>query len=216
MHSRIALTSIPLTALPVMQQPAETPVAAQAAPASHPDPCVAGSPHPFRKHREAVRIRLARESDAAALAALRWEFRAEGGEPPAVPYAEFSAHYAAFLRAGLAGRERGHVVAEAADGALLGHTVCQVVPLVPRPCRLNDACGVITDNYVRPAYRDGGVGAALLAGTVEWARTRDLETVIVWPSERARPFYARHGFSDRSEVMELVLRTPGDLPAQTA
>jgi GNAT superfamily N-acetyltransferase len=161
----------------------------------------------------AVRIRLAQESDAPALAALRWEFRAEGGEPPAVPYAEFSAHYAAFFQAGLAGGERGHVVAEDADGALLGHTVCQVVPLVPRPCRLNDACGVITDNYVRPAYRDRGVGAALLAGIVEWARTRELETVIVWPSDRARPFYARHGFSDRSEVMELVLRPPGDSPA---
>ena len=30
-------------------------------------------------------------------------------------------------------------------------------------------------------------------------RAGDLETVIVWPSERARPFYAR-------EVMEPVLR----------
>lgn len=157
-----------------------------------------------------MRIRLARESDARALAALRWEFRAEGGEPPAVPYAEFATAYAAFFCAGLAAGERGHVVAEDEGGALIGHTVCQVVPLVPRPCRLDDACGVITDNYVRPASRDGGVGAALLAAAVEWARTRELETVIVWPSDRARPFYARHGFSDRSEIMELVLRPPGD------
>ena len=157
-----------------------------------------------------VRIRLAQKSDAPALAELRWEFRAEGGERPAVSYAEFSAHYAVFFVAGLAAGERGHVVAEGDGGALLGHVVCQVVPLVPRPSRLDDACGVITDNFVRPAYRTRGIGTALLAGALAWARARDLETVIVWPSERARPFYARHGFADRSEVMELVLRLPDD------
>lgn len=111
-----------------------------------------------------MKIRLAQEGDAPALAALRWEFRAEGGERPAVPYAEFAAHYVAFIRVGLATGERGHVVAEGAGGALLGHVVCQVVPLVPRPCRLDDACGVITDNYVRAAYRARGVGGAARGG----------------------------------------------------
>jgi hypothetical protein len=87
-----------------------------------------------------LKIRLAHEGDAIALAALRWEFRAEGGENPVVSYAEFAASYNALFRAGLAADVRAHV--------------------------------------------------------------------IVWPSERARPFYARHGFTARTEVMELVLRRP--------
>ena len=156
-----------------------------------------------------MRIRLATDRDSGALAALRWAFRAEDGEEePVVSFDAFAAHHAEFFRAGLASGQRAHIVADAGDGTLLGHVVCQVIPLVPRPCRLDDACGLITDNYVRESDRNRGIGSALIRGAIAWARGTDLETLIVWPSDRARPFYARHGFSERTEVMELVLRSP--------
>src|SRR5687768_11875947 len=101
--------------------------------------------------------------------------------------------------------ECAHIVAES-HGALIGHVMCQVIPLVPRPWRLDDACGMVTDNYVRPLHRGRGVGSAVLQQAIWWARARDLETIIVWPSDRSRAFYARHGFSGRSEIMEMVLR----------
>ena len=86
-----------------------------------------------------MKIRLARESDAPALAALRWEFRTEGGEPPAVPYAEFSARYAEFFGAGLAAGERGHVVAEAAGPSMLSPT--KVLRAGPAPLTLLSSGG---------------------------------------------------------------------------
>ena len=46
----------------------------------------------------------------------------------------------------------------------------------------------------------------MLVRALIWARDVDLELVIVWPSEQARAFYGRHGFSERTEIMELVLR----------
>jgi len=98
-----------------------------------------------------------------------------------------------------------HFIAESGDG-IVGNIVCQVVPLVPRPCRVHDSCAVITDNYVKPTDRSNGIGSELLRRAVEWARELDLELIIVWPSEQARIFYGRHGFSERTEIMELVLR----------
>ena len=152
------------------------------------------------------KVRAAGLRDVDALAQLRWDFRSEDdGETPCTSFAEFAIHYARFFNAGFASSERAYFVAEL-NGKLIGNIACHVVALVPRPCRLDDACGVITDNYVRPEHRDGGIGSALLSAAVDWARMRDLELVIVWPSDRARPFYARNGFSERTEIMEMVLR----------
>lgn len=151
-------------------------------------------------------VRFAQPDDATALAGLRWEFRAEDdGEEPVVSHDEFVRQYAAFFLAGLTSGARAHGIAEA-DGTVVGHLTCLVIPLVPRPCRIDDGCGMITDNYVRPAYRNRGIGGALMRFMLDWARGRDLETIIVWPSDRARAFYARHAFAERTEIMELVLR----------
>jgi GNAT superfamily N-acetyltransferase len=158
---------------------------------------------------ELVKIRVANEDDATSLAALRWEFRSEDDvEKPVVGYEDFVATYTSFFLAGLASGLRTYVVCETDDG-IVGHVACQVLPLVPRPCRVDDACGVITDNYVRSSYRNRGIGTAILQRAIEWARERDLETLIVWPSDRARTLYARNGFTDRTEIMEMVLRLGG-------
>ena len=45
-----------------------------------------------------------------------------------------------------------------------------------------------------------------MSHVLAWARARDLELLIVWPSERSRTLYARAGFRAESEIMEQVLR----------
>jgi GNAT superfamily N-acetyltransferase len=150
-------------------------------------------------------IRQATESDDTALAALRWEFRAEDGEIPTVPFEEFEDAYAEFFRDGLRHGSRAHFVAELA-GDIVAHLVVQRVPMVPRPKRIHDEWGYVTDNYTKAAFRNAGIGAALLRTAIDWSREEGLELLIVWPSDAAASHYARAGFVPENDIMELSLR----------
>jgi len=151
-------------------------------------------------------IREAHVNDGAALARLRWEFRVDdGGEVPAVTREEFETAYLTYFRAGLATKCRGHIVADV-EGMIVGQITVQTVDMVPRPCKVHDQWGYLTDTYVRPAYRGCGVGSALLDAAVEWARGRDLELLIVWPSDGAVGLYGRAGFVPAADVLQLQLR----------
>lgn len=161
---------------------------------------------------ESYTIRRAIPPDVPALARLRWEFRLEDGETPASAYEAFAARYAAFVRAGLASGEWAYFVAER-EGAIVAHMAVQVVRSVPRPSRASDQWGYLTDVYTTPAWRGRGIGAALLARVTEWARHRDLELLLVSPSEASRAFYGRAGFGDAREFMTLALRDWNDAPA---
>jgi ribosomal protein S18 acetylase RimI-like enzyme len=85
-------------------------------------------------------------------------------------------------------------------------TLVHKIEMVPRPCKVRDRFGYITNNYTRPAYRNKGVGSELMKRVIERARAEDLELLIVYPSDRAVPFYERAGFDAENEVMELRLR----------
>jgi GNAT superfamily N-acetyltransferase len=150
-------------------------------------------------------IRHANETDAAVLAALRWEFRAEDGELPKVPYGEFVDAYTEFFCEGLRQQRRAHFLAEV-GGEIVGHVVVQRVPMVPRPKKVHDEWGYVTDNYTKPAFRNKGIGTALLREAIAWSRQQDLELLIVWPSEEAVRHYARAGFVADNDIMELSLR----------
>lgn len=50
------------------------------------------------------------------------------------------------------------------------------------------------------------MGSALLDRVKAWAAERDLELLIVSPSERSVPFYARAGFGPDNEFRVLHLR----------
>jgi GNAT superfamily N-acetyltransferase len=48
--------------------------------------------------------------------------------------------------------------------------------------------------FVERDRRSSGLGAALLEVALAFARGRDVDGVVLWPSERSRPFYERAGF----------------------
>ena len=54
-------------------------------------------------------------------------------------------------------------------------------------------------------HRSKGVGAKLLGAALEWSREMKAELVLLWPTERSKPLYARHGFVPADDFMELVL-----------
>ena len=81
-----------------------------------------------------------------------------------------------------------------------------VVVKMPKPNRLHDTFGYVTNVYTRPAYRNQGIGSELMRHVIEWAGGLDMENLLVWPSERSIPFYERAGFSADEEAMALNLR----------
>ena len=64
------------------------------------------------------------------------------------------------------------------------------------------------DSEVRPEAR-GGVGTRLLEAALEWAVSQHVDRVVLWPTDRSRPLYLRHGFTADVDLLELELETRG-------
>jgi hypothetical protein len=56
------------------------------------------------------------------------------------------------------------------------------------------------------------VGAQMLDRLTAWCRQEGFSAVIVWPTERSRPFYGRAGFTRPDEP--LVIELEPDPPLQ--
>jgi ribosomal protein S18 acetylase RimI-like enzyme len=92
------------------------------------------------------------------------------------------------------------------DAQIVSHIYIQGVPKVPKPNRLDDAIGYVTNVYTRPAYRNQGIGTQLMTHMLAWARQQDLESLIVWPSEASVGFYERAGFRGSPDMLEYAVR----------
>ena len=150
--------------------------------------------------------RMAAEADVDELAQMRWDFRLEEAPGATVhDKASFLQACAAFLRQGLYEQRWTYWVAQQ-DSQIVSHIYIQRVPKVPKPNRLDDALGYITNVYTRPAYRGQGIGTQLMARVLQWAREHDLESLIVWPSETSVGFYERAGFRDKTDMLEYEVR----------
>lgn len=137
------------------------------------------------------RIRDATPADAAPLAELRWEFRAGGGEP-AEPHDAFVARCAGWMRLRLASGEWRAWVAEN-EGAIVGHVWVRAIDKIPNPVGERERHAYLSNLYVTPSAR-GGVGTRLLGTAIEWASANGVDALLLWPTERSRSLYARHGF----------------------
>jgi GNAT superfamily N-acetyltransferase len=150
-------------------------------------------------------VRTAGPADAAELARLRYEFRA-AERTAAEPYAQFVARATAWMRDRLGNDTAWRCFVATRDGAIVGHVWVQLVDKVPNPGGDEaERHAYLTNLYVRPAAR-GGTGGALLRTALEWCRALPVDTVFLWPSERSRSLYARHGFSPSGSIMALPLR----------
>lgn len=153
-----------------------------------------------------MHYRIATSEDLTQLAQLRWEFRAEDGdEQPVVSYYHFIQACVPVLQRAMESGQATYWLAEM-NGEIVAHIFVQRIDLVPRPCKLKDQFGYITNNYTKPAFRNQGIGSELLKRVIAWAKDEDYELLIVYPSEQAVPYYRRAGFTTETEVMELTLR----------
>jgi len=143
-----------------------------------------------------IDIRPATPEDAAALAALRFEFRASL-RTTRESQSAFVARCADWMRVRLTLGE-GHGawkcwLAQAGHEAV-GHLWIQTVEKIPNPGFELELHAYLTNFYVRDAVRGSGVGTSLLSAALEWCDGHGVDVVFLWPTARSRPLYERHGF----------------------
>lgn len=133
-------------------------------------------------HDSEVRIRRARQSDAARIAVLSGQ----------LGYPATARQMAARLKRTLRERSGACFVAEANEGGVIGWVHASVTPLleVERRAEVN---GLVVDEGVRSR----GVGKSLLRAAEKWARKMGCKGMSVRSNvirDRAHDFYLREGY----------------------
>ncbi|MGE5244445.1 MAG: N-acetyltransferase family protein [Betaproteobacteria bacterium] len=136
-------------------------------------------------------IREAAPADAAALAGLRWEFRS-GRTDPTEAREVFVARCTEWMRVRLdRGEWRAWVAEDAGD--VVGNVWVHAIDKIPNPVGERERHAYLSNLYVRPSAR-GGTGTRLLEAAIAWASAGGVDTLLLWPTDRSRTLYARHGF----------------------
>jgi GNAT superfamily N-acetyltransferase len=149
-----------------------------------------------------TRIRLARTGDSHALARMRYAFRAETG---AVIETEvgFQKRCEPWMKKHLRAKNSWRCwIAESREN-FLGNVWVQLIEKIPNPVSEGELHGYITNLYVIPKARGKGVGSKLLRAALNWCRTKKVDVVFLWPSQRSRALYLRHDFAIAEDVFEL-------------
>lgn len=92
------------------------------------------------------------------------------------------------------------------DGKLIGAVWLQLVEKIPNPRAEAEHHAYLTNFYIDKSERGSGIGTRLLRAVIDWCQTRDVHAIILWPTERSRGLYERHGFAVRDDLMELIVK----------
>jgi GNAT superfamily N-acetyltransferase len=151
--------------------------------------------------------RIATPADLPQIADLRWRLRVD--DAPVSDRGAYDRFVADFIRICTEEWRTEEIVHWlAADSEhLLAVVSVAIVRKLPSPENLRGRWGYISNSYVLPHARNAGVGQNLLMAIEAWARAEDLELLLVWPSERAYPFYERAGFRRHPDPLVLRLRS---------
>ena len=153
-----------------------------------------------------IDVRAATPDAATALAELRWEFRA-GREPATESHDAFVARCAAWMHHELTSADAWRAWVATRDGRAVGQVWLNSLPKIPNPVAERELHAYLSNLYVMPSER-GGTGTALLEAALAWARSQEVDRIVLWPSGRSETLYTRHGFLRPGDVMELALGRP--------
>ena len=154
---------------------------------------------------DGVAVRRAGPDDAANLARLRLAFRSER-RATTEETQSFLVRCEAWMTSRLATDASWRTWMLDRDGEALGNIWLQVVEKIPNPGDESERHAYISNFYVHPDVRNTGAGSRLLAAALAECDALDVDTVFLWPSERSRPLYERHGFSSDTRLLALERR----------
>src|SRR5205085_2235236 len=143
-------------------------------------------------------------ADAEALARLRYIFRS-GIAPTGESEAAFVERCHRWMQERLWEGSVWRCWVAERDGELLGHVWIQLIEKIPNPTDEPENHAYLTNFYVAEDARGNGTGSMLLAAALEWCRDCRVHSVILWPTEKSRSLYLRHGFSVRDDLLELLV-----------
>jgi GNAT superfamily N-acetyltransferase len=142
-------------------------------------------------------IRLARGDDVPALAALRARWVEENAGRPI----EDTSYLAAF-EAWYAAEEHQRLTwLGLVEDEPVGMLNLLVFTRMPRPAVAVSRWGYLANFYVRPEHRSSGLGTELLGVCTSYADEHAFARIVLSPSERSVPLYARTGFAPATELM---------------
>jgi len=154
-----------------------------------------------------IKIRVATASDAPSLARLRYELRSSA--KPIETEAQFVERCARWMRERLHDRSCWRCWIAESEQTPVGNIWAQLVEKIPNPAAETECYVYVTNFYVREEYRGKGIGTMLLSEALTWAKTNNAHTAILWPRERSKSLYLRHGFTDADDLMQLVITPKG-------
>ncbi len=149
--------------------------------------------------RSPFTLRAATPADLAVVVALIEELIVELG--PIEAAEEIRSRLEGDIVTALAAAEVRVFLAEA-DGVVIG--VGRADLLTGDPIfrlRADQRCGYVDQMYVSPAYRQAGVGRALLAACEDWFRSLGVTYCLLHAAPRAVDFYARAGYVPNREML---------------
>jgi GNAT superfamily N-acetyltransferase len=145
-------------------------------------------------------VRRATQSDAAALARLRLEFR--GPRAPNVESeTEFLSRCETWMRDRLGDDSIWRVWILERNRETAGAVWMQVVEKLPNPTAESELHAYISNFYVRPDHRNTGAGSSLLRAAIAETERLGVDSIFLWPSARSRPLYERNGFAVNENVL---------------
>ena len=151
-----------------------------------------------------MRVRLATPDDAAMLAQLRLNLRASLHELRE-DEAAFVERCTRWMSERLSEADRWRCWIAEREGTVLGAVWVQLIEKIPNPIAAPESYVYLTNFFVQPEHRGAGVGSQLLDAALSWSKSNNAELVLLWPTERSKTLYARHGFVTADDFMELVL-----------
>ena len=149
-----------------------------------------------------TQVRRATTDDVSPLAMLRYEFRSRR-KTPIESAAEFIPRCAEWMRSRVADESRWRVWVLMDRGTIVGNIWLQIVEKLPNPNVERERHGYVTNFFVRAEYRNTGAGSRLLDALLGECRGLEIDSVFLWPSDRSRPLYERHGFVTPSTMLVL-------------
>ncbi len=87
------------------------------------------------------------------------------------------------------------------EGLAVGMMNFVLFERMPRPGPDPGRWGYLANAYVRPDYRNQGIGGRLLDAILAYADDRGFARVVLSPSQRSIPFYRRAGFSPADSLL---------------
>ena len=155
-------------------------------------------------------IRPATPADAERLAEMRYEFRATQNSP-VESKDEFVARCEPWMRTRLEHHSAWRCWVGERSGEIVGNLWMQLIEKIPNPAPELECHAYITNVYVAPEDRGAGIARQLLDAALGYCQEHRVDSVILWPTQLSRPLYARHGFAEPRDILELILDENRDL-----